>query len=242
MRQQVSLELPNDSEIVRPESIGDQTYRAVKKWLISGRIESGARVSERRLAEALGVSRTPLREVLLILERERLVERGPTGALRVTTLSRKDVEDIYACRMRLETLAVREAARNASEAQLDEMRREIQGAREAHLRGDVDGLIEHNGRFHDLVYESSGNDWLQMLAEPLRNQLFRARVDLTRHALRDRFDEEHNRIFEALVRRDFDAAEEMTALHIQSDLELHLSQFQDSDAESATRLRTAARH
>lgn len=219
------LPLPEESGIVRPESISDQSYRLVKRWLTRGRVEAGARVSERQLAEALGVSRTPLREVLLILERERLVERSSTGVLRVTTLSRKDVVDIYACRLRLETLAARNAAECATDEQIAAMGREIEQAREAHRRRDLDALIDHNGNFHDLVYEASDNAWLRMLAEPLRNQLYRARVDLTRHALRDQFDDEHTGIYRAIVERDPEAAEQLTARHIASDLELHLSQF-----------------
>ena len=79
----------------------------LKRRLVQGNIPPGARLSERAISRGLNVSRTPLREALLQLESERLVERTSSGGWQARRLTERDVRDIFAVRRQLEVLAVR---------------------------------------------------------------------------------------------------------------------------------------
>src|SRR5215470_5175189 len=90
----------------------------LKRRILQGMVPPGARLSERTISRGLNVSRTPLREALLQLESERLVERTPSGAWQAPRLTERDVRDIFAVRKQLEVLAVRLAIDRASDLEV----------------------------------------------------------------------------------------------------------------------------
>ena len=92
------------------ESVEDRVAQTLRELIVSGRLTGGTPLVHRELAQRLGVSPTPVRISLTHLEREGLVEVGPTGRATVTRLSREDFEEIYAARAGLEGLAARVGA------------------------------------------------------------------------------------------------------------------------------------
>lgn len=134
----------------------ERAYEAIRDMIVSGRLRPGETVSEVQLAEALAVSRTPVREAMKRLLGQGLVEATPRG-LRVFRPTAADVAEVYFLRAAIEGAVARAAAARISAARLAELGRIQAGGVEAAKRGDVAALVELNGRFHRLVAEAAGS-------------------------------------------------------------------------------------
>ena len=107
----------------RPNQVREAVYRHLKDLLLSGRFSPGERLSEPLLAQELGVSRTPVREALMRLAEEGLVELVPGKGARVRVFAPEEVEEVYGVRALLEGEAAREAALRATPWELAELER-----------------------------------------------------------------------------------------------------------------------
>ena len=105
----------------RTVSIADQVFDILERDILTGEYPRGEVLTEARLCEKLGVSRTPVREALLRLEQEHLVLSSSRG-MRVLGLEPGDIEDIYEIRMRVEGLAARRAAERAGEEEIAQLK------------------------------------------------------------------------------------------------------------------------
>lgn len=134
------------------------TVDAVRAMILDGRFAPGARLGEADLAEAVGVSRTPVREALRHLAAEGLVEITPNKGARVVEWTQAELEQVFDLRAEVEGLAARLAAQRASRTQLDDLAR----IAEAHLRAtearrrDLDLLYRLNSEFHGAVVAAVG--------------------------------------------------------------------------------------
>jgi DNA-binding GntR family transcriptional regulator len=97
----------HDSDVLPPPSATARAVTAVRRMIISGTLAPGSHVIESRLASELGLSRSPLREALRVLEQEGLVQSVPNHGVTVTELSAQDIYEIYTLRRTLEEMAVR---------------------------------------------------------------------------------------------------------------------------------------
>ena len=102
-------------------SLADRVFERLERDIIAGVYHKGEILTELRLVDELGVSRTPIREALRRLASERLIEETPKGSV-VLGITRRDLEDILNMRVRIEGLIAYYAAQNRSEEQLEEMR------------------------------------------------------------------------------------------------------------------------
>jgi DNA-binding GntR family transcriptional regulator len=128
----------------RPLSLSDQTYAALRDQLRAGRFSGGRALLEASLAAQLGVSRTPVREALLRLACEGLLEPAGRSFVR-PVLSRADVNEIYELRLLLEPEAVRQVARQfRGTAWLKPIREHLATMVEAQAVGDADAFIDAN--------------------------------------------------------------------------------------------------
>jgi DNA-binding GntR family transcriptional regulator len=140
-------------------SPGDETYAAIRRGILDGTLRPGARIVEQQLAEMLSVSRTPVREALLKLERENLVARMGRG-MAVRTYSGDEVRDIYDLRAQIEGYAARVACERITDAEITALDR-LEDELETQLnRSDIDeaestrALAGLNQRFHGVVVRS----------------------------------------------------------------------------------------
>ena len=139
-------------------STAGSTVDAVRGMILDGRFAPGARLGEADLAEAVGVSRTPVREALRHLAAEGLVEITPNKGARVVEWTQAELEQVFDLRAEVEGLAARLAAQRASASQLDGLAR----IAAAHLRAtearrrDLDLLYRLNSEFHAGVVSAVG--------------------------------------------------------------------------------------
>ena len=136
----------NIRPLVKASALREQVYERLRESIRSGRIRAGERLQEIALAEALGVSRTPVREALALVARDGLAEPQGRGFV-VTGLSPGDIDDISALRRLLEPAAVREAASAAADAGIAALRRAVDRSRTAHDAGDVGAFMAANAEF-----------------------------------------------------------------------------------------------
>lgn len=175
----------------------------------------GAWIDEVALAASLGISRTPLREALKVLAAEGLVRLEPRRGCFVNELSEEDLDDIFPLMALLEGRCAYEAARNATEQDLDMLDGLHRQLADYARVGDIDAYYETNYQIHEAIQRLAGNRWLSGLIGDLRKVL-----RLSRHKslqLPGRIAEscaEHLSVFAALKAHDPEGAEAMMKTHL----------------------------
>ena len=216
-----------------PTSPGEQAYAAIRHSILEGILRPGERIVEQQLAEMLNVSRTPVREALLILEQENLVARIGRG-MAVRRYSSDEVRDIYSLRAHLESYAARLAATRISDGELSALSRiqdEMERDRFDKSTDTIRTLSRHNQRFHALVVRCARNSPLdrcfaQVFQLPL---LYKAYVyfDEERQLASD---QDHRELIEMLRARDGAAAETHWRSHLEHGGELLAQHLAASEA------------
>lgn len=213
----------------RPTTAERMVHTILQQRILDGVLRPGERIDLDAIASELAVSRTPVRTALRQLESEGLVTIYPHRAVMVSELSADDLEQIYAVRVYLETLAARMAVPNLTDRDVAEIRRIhqeiIQGIEEANLAT----FAEKDRAFHLALYQGAGNKFLSRLIDDLRKASLRF---LTVYASVERLPNavaEHEEIIAAVQAHDADKV----ALLIQHNLERTCS-------VAATFLRTRA--
>ncbi|MDX2213879.1 MAG: GntR family transcriptional regulator [Oculatellaceae cyanobacterium bins.114] len=202
----------------RAKSLHEQAYQALRTGILSGELAPGDRLVETQLAQWLHVSRTPLREALRQLQREGLVAAEPNGGLRVSTISAADAIHLYDCRLALEQLAVAEACKHATKAQLKKLEKYVNQAEtlEQHpTKPTLIQLLDLDYQFHHLIAESSANQRLISLLDNVFDAMLLLRIQTLRRnpeVLNIRL--EHRQIYEAIAQHDTAAAVEAIATHL----------------------------
>ena len=138
------------------ESLEQRVARTLRELIVGGRLPAGAPLVQRDLAHQLGVSPTPVRAGLSLLEREGLVAVTATGRAVVSRLTREDFEEIYAARFGLEGLAARVGAMSVGKAELARMRAILQRLRRLAEEQDVDEYLRDRWELHATCYRTSG--------------------------------------------------------------------------------------
>jgi DNA-binding GntR family transcriptional regulator len=171
------------------------------------------------MAEMLRVSRTPVREALLQLEREGLlIAQGFERA--VTNPTREEFVDLYICRAALERIVAERAARLATRSEIEVMAAAIEEARVASAAGDHAGVLTANTRFHDQMIESARMPPLSQLMNTIRGQILVVR----RHLLSDAAVEaaicdEHTTLLEAIQEGNAVEAQRRMERHMDNDIQ-----------------------
>lgn len=175
----------------------------LRDMIVHGDLAPGARLNERALCARLGMSRTPLREALKVLSTEGLVELQPNRGAVVATLTRPMVREIFEVMGALEALAGDLACRNATPAQLDEIRALHYQMLAHHARRELAPYFRCNQQIHLAIAEASGNATLAATYRALNARVRRARyvANLSRPRW-DRAVAEHEAILAALAGRD----------------------------------------
>ncbi|MCD8104927.1 MAG: GntR family transcriptional regulator [Lachnospiraceae bacterium] len=193
----------------------DVVFQTLRQAILRGEISPGERLMEIHLAQKLGVSRTPVREAIRMLELEGLVTTVPRKGTVVAEITISDLEDVLEVRQALEALAVRLVCKRITKEQLAQMKCLATDFRETLNRDDVVACAEADMKFHDAIYDATGNKRLIQILNNLWEQMYRYRMEY----LKDKDShqilvEEHEEILRALEARDEQKALEATCRHI----------------------------
>ena len=135
----------------------------IREAIMDGRLEPGQRLKEEELARELGVSRTPVREALLILQTEGLIEAAPNRGATVRSYDIKDLGDLYMLRAALEGVAARLAAERVSARELTKLRKSCDRFDAVAADGSLKDLVRENLAFHDTILDVAGNERIAQL-------------------------------------------------------------------------------
>lgn len=167
--------MTNTTDILDLSLVPQRVADVLGSDIILGRMAPEARIIEEEVAERFGVSRSPVRESMRLLERDGLVIRADRRGVRVSPLSRRDLDEVYGCRLPLEGLAADEAARRRAPADLRRLQEGLGRLRRAFRAGDIAGYFEANVAFTDAVHRAADNATLRRLLTILGKQAMRYR-------------------------------------------------------------------
>jgi len=207
-------------------SLGQAVYENLKNAIIKGDIRADTRVVESRLAEAFGISRTPVREAIHKLEREGLLRQEPKGGFFVAALGRADVEETFGIRSVLESYAARLAAIRHETGELAPLEKKLADYQRALDRSDLASLPQINTEFHDLLYSLSRSPRLIKMINDLRDQIYRLRLVILKvKSMAELSNRDHGLMLEAIHKRDTDRVERLVREHILRGQDIVLQEF-----------------
>jgi DNA-binding GntR family transcriptional regulator len=214
---------------IQQTPLGDQAYAIIWEQIVSHRLRPGDKVSDLRLSEELGVSRTPVREALHRLAQDGVVRTENRRGFFVTSFSSQDVGEVYDVRTALETLAVRLALPRLAGDDLAESQRAVEEAYQQILSG-IEGAEEHwllvDRAFHRMIAQRARNRRLESMLTGLQTQIGVFQVyGIHPSPLRLLSIEHHRAILAALQAGDGAAAEHAMERHIQEVKQWVLAEF-----------------
>jgi DNA-binding GntR family transcriptional regulator len=193
--------------------MGQIAYDKLHEAIETGALKPGDRISVNGLADSLEISRTPVREAIAWLETDGLIVHEPYLGRVVAQLDQQMVIELYAIRMVLETSAAALAAQNASDAEVDVLRDMLSMERE--LLGDAMRRERHNRRFHEAIYRSAHNRYLLTTLSALQTpMILLGPATASEPARAASAFAEHERLVDAIARRDVEAAREAMRQHL----------------------------
>ena len=194
-----------------------QAYDLILKKIIDAEYEPGQKISEKKIEEDLQIGRTPVREALLQLRQESLINVIPQSGTYISKIDLKDVLDARFARASVERRIMREAATiNLNEEQIADLDQIIQNEKRTHENDDFPAFLESDDIFHEYFYKITNHqrvwDWLKKINIQFnRFRFLRLKVQkLSWQGL----IEEHIAIYEAIKANDVNEADRLIANHM----------------------------
>ena len=207
--------MTQENAMTNPEDY--MPLREVVFMTLRRQLKPGERLMEISLANKLGVSRTPIREAIRMLEHEGLVVMVPRRGAHVAEITRQELNDVLEIRKTLEVLAIQRACANMTDRDI----RQLREAEEAFAilverkDADITALGEADEHFHDIIYQGTNNRRLIQILNNLREQMYRFRVEYLKDIdIRQMLVREHDAIVKALEIRDTEEAVRLVTMHI----------------------------
>ncbi|MGH3376696.1 MAG: GntR family transcriptional regulator [Actinoallomurus sp.] len=225
---------------VTQKSAAEVAAEVIRDAIVAGRLVPDQPLREAALSAELGLSRTPVREALLLLQADGLVELTPNRGARIATYTRADLEDAVELRAVIEAYAARCAATRVTPADIEELRRSCRRfddllADQAEVGNDVGPLVTENLAFHSLVHRSSGSRRVPQIVRGLIHLplLYRAHAwySPNQNVLSERH---HHDITDALANHEPDRAESLMRAHVLDAGEAALAAMDTNDRASRT--------
>ncbi|MGC4106667.1 MAG: GntR family transcriptional regulator [Thermomicrobiales bacterium] len=235
--------ISTSNDLIQRRNLGSDVYRVLWDRILDRQLHPGEKLSDLRLSEELGVSRTPVREALHRLEKDGVVIAEPNRGFFVASYDRRDIEEIYELRAALEAFALRHAAIAVSPAefrhQLDELERVDRLLHEAETDRDrtaaSDAFLEVDRGFHSFLLENSNNRRLVSTLDGLWAQIaVFQKAGLMIAGWVDKALDEHRTIINHLIAGDTDAAAKALEAHILNIQRRVLADFSLGEEDTAT--------
>ncbi|WP_419961472.1 GntR family transcriptional regulator [Psychrobacillus sp. BM2] len=191
-------------------------YEYIRERMLDGTYKGGMKLVEERLADEIGVSRTPIREAIKRLEQEGLIKNkhiyNPTA---------QDLIYIYEIRIALESFAANRAAKNMTTETIIELENSIKKSRNSLLDGHSKNTYNENQRFHELIINECQNPIMIEKLEKAQTifYLFSLRLDIYN---RPHLIDEHEEIYKAIKNKNEQLAGELMANHLYKDMNFTL--------------------
>jgi DNA-binding GntR family transcriptional regulator len=204
-------------EKIVPAQLERRVYERLRDGIVSGTLEPGVQLVEARIAEELGVSKTPVREALIRLQRDGLVSIEPYRGARVVKPSPEDVREILELRSVLECQIARDLALRRPDSVIRALEASIEASKRALRSRDRRRFVDSLTAFSDIQAEACGNSRMAKLLVDLRSVLLLIGTTSLRAAGREeRSIAEHETILDAIKAGEPELAARATEAHIGS--------------------------
>lgn len=204
------------SERIQSQALYMQVADRLREQIYQHELKPGDAIDEMALCERFGISRTPLREALKVLDSEGLIDLIPRKGSFVRRMDIDELNELFPVMAVLEGLCAREAVEHCTAAglkQLNEMHEKLEAYA---AEGNIDAYYEQNFVFHQAVQDLSGNKWLQRIIGDLRKVLRLARhMQLTIPGRLQASLAEHQQIIQAFNQHDAEKADQCMQNHLQ---------------------------
>ena len=221
------------AKIEPPISIREKVYTHLKHEILISQIPEESILVETRLAEQIGVSRTPIREALHFLEKEGLLELLPRAGYRVRRIDWDEVEEIVQIRKVVESLAAKWAISHIKPEEIEALKENLRQSEATLQQGDLSNFPELDAQFHEILARASGSKRLIDLIQSLRSDMLRYRIkslhrtDTAALALQG-----HRRIVECIINRDSPALDDAVRNHLdQAKRTIRLCAFEEVESK-----------
>jgi DNA-binding GntR family transcriptional regulator len=210
--------LPMSAQSLAPRALYEEVAELLRQRIFNRELEPGSWIDELKLAEAYGISRTPLREALKVLAAEGLVTMKVRRGAYVTEVSEKDLSDVYHLLSLLESDAAGVVAARASKAQMDDLQAlhdELESTTD-----DRERFFAVNERFHLKLLEIADNRWrMQMVADLRKVMKLNRHHSLFKSGRISESLAEHRAVMRALQERDSEGAKTRMREHFHNGLD-----------------------
>lgn len=197
----------------------DVVFVTLREAILEGKLKPGDRLMEIQLSNQLGVSRTPIREAIRMLEKEGLAITIPRKGAQVAKLSEKDMEDVLEIRNVLDELAVSTACDRMDEDELMALKAAKESFEIAVKKKDTTAIAEADVAFHDVIYQACKNPKLENILSNLREQMYRYRLEYVKdERVYKNLVEEHNALYEGFVKKNKELLITITNKHLQNQI------------------------
>lgn len=204
----------------------DVVFKKLRRAILLEELKAGERLPEIRLADKLGVSRTPIREAIRKLELEGLVIMAPRRGAIVAQINEKNLKDVLEVRRVLDMLSAGLACERIDEEGKKALNLACREFEKAVKSGDLREIAQKDVALHNIIIEATGNVTLQQMLENLAEQMYRYRVKyLKDDSQYGALVKEHQAIYESIVRGDRETAARLAREHIDHQEKAIISQL-----------------
>ena len=219
-----------EAERQLPERTSVVIARTIRAAILDGRLAPGEPLREVQLAGSLGTSRTPIREALILLEREGLVEGAPNRGATVKRYDRAELEELYNIRAALEGHAAREAASRMSHEFIESLEASCDRFHDLRTATEIvpPRLTEENLVFHGIILDAAGSERLERMVGEVTAlpSIHKAYMSYSAEH-RETVEHAHREIAAALAAHDATAAAELMQAHVLWAKDRALARFAD---------------
>ena len=219
--------------VARPQRLSEHVYNVLSEAIVEGKLPPGERLRETQMAEALDVSRTPVREAFARLRQQRLLSSDASGVAYVADWDRQTLWEIATLRAALESLAFALAPQNLSPEDYHYLEGIIQqmGEMDADSASvDYKRMAQYDFQFHSFVWSRTGHELLEQALENIKPQAH-FYMFLTRQAGQTDYSEKHSILIEFLKKGDRSNVNEIMLDHIISSTEKAISWWERRQEE-----------
>jgi len=217
----------------RPQRLSEHVYDVLSEAIVEGKLPPGERLRETKMAEALGVSRTPVREAFVRLKQQRMLSSDTSGAYNVAEWDRQTLWEISTLRAALESLAFSLAPQNLLQDDFDHLEEIIRQMGEMDAdpaSSDYKRMAQYDFHFHTYIWSRTGHDLLEQALENIKPQAHYY-MFLTRQSGQTDYAERHRILIEFLKQGDRSHANEILLDHILSSTEKAIDWWEQRQKE-----------
>ncbi len=207
------------NRLEKPQSLDEQAYEQIKEAIINCVFNPGDFLAEVRLAEELGISKTPIRKAMARLHQEGFLDNVPYRGYFVADISIEDITEIYTLREILECHLVCETTGYFSQVELNEMAALVVDAEAALNHGDNAAFVRYNREFHHCFSRKCGSQRIEDVLKNLEEHVRRIIMYVLREGHTDLLDfqrDDHGLILQAVSAKDTERAQMLMRSHLRT--------------------------